>query len=501
MRYDLSLAWRNLRNCPVETAIPVFVIALAIALSVAVVSLADAAEEGVVQASDPFGVLVIGSAGSGQQLVLSSVLLQGNPIGNISYEVYQSLKDDPRVRLAVPLALGDNVGGARIIGTSLNFFELRVDQTAAPAFRIAQGSLFDDANEFDAVLGSDAARRLGLGIGEQFQGTHGVGSGIAENVHQQVYTVVGILQASGTAYDSAVYTQLRSVWDVHSDGDHAGEDGDHEGDDDDYAEDDDHVEEDGDHAEEDGDTANEADEHQDSDFAITGLSTAAAIAQRADAEVGGAALPGQVTSVLVLPAGFIEQNQIVQEFYVDPTLQAAFPGQELGELLSLLSQSQRVLNLVSYLVLGIAALTVFLSMYNAVLARQQSIAIMRSLGSRRSSIFRIIIFETLIVSLAGAILGRFIGYGVAALAAGVYSQQSAIPVSIRLFEEIGVLFGHLQSALNPATAPPITSLGNLNLLQFELLLWVISIVVGLLAGLIPAAMAYRVNVVEKLFPS
>ncbi|MBZ0291069.1 MAG: ABC transporter permease [Anaerolineae bacterium] len=430
MIYDLELAWRNLRNRPVEALIPILVVGLAIALSVSVIVLADGAETGVVQASDPFGVLVIGAAGSGQQLVLSSILLQGNPIGNIPFHVYEELENDPRVQLAVPLALGDNVGGARIIGTNHHFFELRADQSAPPAFQLAEGRLFeevehnpeeaedhDDHEEFplEAVLGSKAAELTGLHVGDQFAGTHGVSSGIAENVHEEhVYTVVGILQASGTAYDTAVYTQVESVWHVH--------------------------------------------EHHEEGVVE-------------EAEAAGAAETEQVTSVLILPTGFIEQNQLAQEFYVDPILQAAFPGQELGDLLNLLNQGQEILNTVGYLVLGIAGLTVFLSMYTAVIAHKQSIAIMRGLGSRRLTVFRMVVFETLIVLVAGAIVGRLLGYGIAAVIAMIFSQQSAIPVSVRFMPEI------------------------------EVLLWSVSLGVGFLAAVIPAMLAYRVEVVENLFPS
>lgn len=439
MMYDLGIAWRNIRNRPVETFVPILVVALAIALSVSVITLADGGEKGIIQASDPFGMIVVGSSGSGQQLVLSSVLLQGNPIGNIPYSVYEELEaDDARVRLAVPLAFGDNVGGKRIIGTNQNFFEIRRTQLDPPAFQIAEGRLFNDYSlsgddfQAEAVLGSQAARDLDLTIGDQFFGAHGVSSSIAENVHENLrYTVVGILESSRSAYDQAVYTQIRSVWDAHADTQHQ---------------------------------AGSEDDASAGDLPSAGRTTLTT-------EVGAAPLRNEVTTVLVLPTGFIEQNQIAQEFYLDPTLQAAFPGQELGNLINLLNQGQQLLNIIGYLVLGIAALTLFLSMYSAVLARQQSIAIMRGLGSSRNNIFRVIIFETLIVSILGALLGRVIGYALAAVIGTVYSAQSAIPVPIAFQADL------------------------------ESVLWVLSIGVGVLAGVVPALLAYRVDVVENLFPS
>ncbi|MEO1290660.1 MAG: FtsX-like permease family protein, partial [Chloroflexota bacterium] len=249
--------------------------------------------------------------------------------------------------------------------------------------------------------------------------------GIAENQHTERYTIVGILGRSNTAYDTAVYTQLESMWDAHE----------HE------------------------------DDNQDDD------ETPFTIGRIELQEVGGAAEREEVTAVLVLPTGFSEQIQIAQQFYLAPTLQAAFPGQELSELIGILNQGQQALNLIGYLVLGIAGLTIFLSMYSAILARRQALAIMRSLGSTRLSIFRMTIFETLLISLIGAVLGRILGYGLAMAFAYVFSIQNAIPMPVRFLWDL------------------------------EAVLWVLSIGVGLLAGLIPAWMAYRVNVVDNLFPS
>ncbi|MEL7433089.1 MAG: FtsX-like permease family protein [Chloroflexota bacterium] len=429
--YDLKVAWRNLRNRPIESSVPIFVVALAIALSVTVFALSDGAEEGIVQASDPFQMLVIGSAGSGQDLVLSSVMLQGNPIGNIPYEVYENLENDiERVQLAVPLAMGDSVGNARIIGTNHNFFEIRRTQVDPPAFQLAEGRLFTEAIgntgdilEAEAVFGALSARRLGLNIGDTFLGTHGIGVGIAENVHENVvYTVVGILHPTNTPYDTAVYTSLDAVWGSH---------------------------------------VRENDPNN-------AFPTIAGLTPQV---VADAPSSGEVTAVLVSATSFANLNRIAQEFYLEPTLQAAFPGDELGQLIGLLNQGQQVLEIVGYLVLGIAGLTLFLSMYSAVLSRQQSIAIMRGLGNNRASIFRMIIFETLIVSIVGALLGRVIGYSLALIIADIYSAQSAIPIPIRFLPEL------------------------------ELVLWVLSIGVGILAGLIPAWLAYRVDVVKHLFPS
>jgi putative ABC transport system permease protein len=409
MLYDLFLAWRHLRARPLHTVITLLIVALAVGLPVSVLALGAGARAGIIRASDPFGVLVIGAKGSSQQLVLSTLLLQGVPVGNIPIDIYEQLRADARVSLAVPIALGDNVGGARIIGTSAGLLELRSEQNAPPAFRLADGQFFEA--DFEAVLGSRAAAALGLGVGDSFLAEHGVERGLEADQHEQPYTVVGVFAPSGGPYDSAVFTSIETVHGAHAD-------------------------------------------LEESPFAVE-----------------AAPVEEQITAVLARPVGFVEANQLWQTFFSGSQAQAAFPGQELGALFDLFSLGERVLTNVGYLVLAMGALTVFLSMYSATTAREQSIAVMRSVGSTRASVFRIVMFETLGIMLLGAAAGRLIGYAAAWGLAEALTLQSTIPIPIRFLPQI------------------------------EPLLWLLTLGFGLLAGLLPALRAYSVNIIEKMFQS
>lgn len=427
MSYDLYLTWRNLRTKPIQTFIPLLIVALAIALSTSVLALGNGVRQGIVDASDPFGVLVVGPKGSAQQLVLNSILLQGVPVGTIPYDVYERLDEDERVRFAVPMAKGDNVGGAPIIGTNENFYELRRDTKAPPAFDVVEGRRFEEP--FEAVLGARAAEQLGLGLGDQFQAAHGTGPALASDMHEQVYTVVGILGTSNSPYDAAVFTPVESIWRAHGGG---------------------------------------TDEHDDPAAEEEPPAPPSAANTLA---VNQSANPDSLTSILVAPVGFVETGQIWTEFYSGTEAQAVYPGRELGQIFDLLTQAEQVLTIIGYLVLVIAAMTLFLSIYSVTMNRLQEIAIMRSVGGSRLSIFRMVVFETLLITVLGAVLGRIIGYATAGIIAAVFTQQSAIPI-------------------------PITFLGDL-----EPLLWVLTLIVGVVAGLVPAAAAYRVDVVEHLFAS
>ena len=413
--YPLSLAWRNLRAHPIQTAITIVVVSLALGLFVTIAVLGDAIRQGVIRASDPFGVLVVGAKGSGQQLVLSSILLQGQPVGNIPYAIFEELAADERVQTAVPLAFGDNIGGARIIGTNNSFFALTGPRGEPSPFVLADGRLLEQ--EFEAVLGATAAAQLGLGLGQTFLSSHGVELGFEPDEHDNPFTVVGILQPTGTPYDAAVFTTVESIWLVHE--------------------------------EHDGEEA--VDEH--------------------GHEEDGTAVSDQVTAVLVKPINPSVATPIWQEFYVGTEAQAAFPGQELGGLFDQLRQAERVLTAVGYLAAVMAGLTIFLALYSATIAQEQGFAVMRSLGANRSAILQMVLWEALLVAVLGGVLGRVVGYGTAALIAENIAAQSAVPVLVRF-----------QLSLEP-------------------FLWLLPLALAAVGGLYPALLAYRVNVIEKLFPS
>ena len=75
----LLLAWRSIRERWVQSLATILVVGMALALFVAVAVLGIGVRRGITEASDPFGTLVIGPKGDPQQLVLSTLLLNGNP--------------------------------------------------------------------------------------------------------------------------------------------------------------------------------------------------------------------------------------------------------------------------------------------------------------------------------------------------------------------------------------------------------------------------------------
>ena len=66
----------------------------------------------------------------------------------------------------------------------------------------------------EAVLGAEVAARTGVGVGGKFVGAHGIG-GEGDEHKEALYTVVGVLKATGSVLDRLVLTGIESVWHVH----------------------------------------------------------------------------------------------------------------------------------------------------------------------------------------------------------------------------------------------------------------------------------------------
>ncbi|HTT82814.1 MAG TPA: ABC transporter permease [Rhizomicrobium sp.] len=149
--------------------------------------------------------LVIGPKGSALDLVLCCVLHISDPRGLVSEKAAMAVASHPLVRVAAPIALGDNVDGWRIVGTTPKLLAVyRAD--------IAQGRVW--TKPLEAVLGAQAARSLGFKIGQTFVGAHGLAAG--GELHSQFpYRVVGILAPTGSVLDRLVLCDIETVRYIH----------------------------------------------------------------------------------------------------------------------------------------------------------------------------------------------------------------------------------------------------------------------------------------------
>jgi putative ABC transport system permease protein len=202
----LFFAWRYLWSRPMGAALNLLLLSLGLA-SITFLLLVGA------QLSKAFdrdlvGIdVVVGAKGSPMQLILSGVLHIDVPPGNVPLQAVNELAKNPLVAQIIPISLGDNFGGYRIVGTSTAY----VDHYQA---QLAQGALW--TQPMQAVLGATVAQRMGLQLGKTFVGSHGLGAG--GHAHgESAYTVVGVLKPSGSVLDRLILTDTASVWKVHED--------------------------------------------------------------------------------------------------------------------------------------------------------------------------------------------------------------------------------------------------------------------------------------------
>jgi len=151
---------------------------------------------------------VLGARGSKLQLVLNSIFhLEASP-GNIAPADYDLIRRHPLVKRAIPIAVGDNLRGFRLVGTVPELFS-EVEYAPGKKFTLASGALFDPEKK-EAVVGSFAAEKLGLRVGDEFHPFHGLIYD-ERNQHAETYRVAGVLAPSNTPADKVVWIPMHGL--------------------------------------------------------------------------------------------------------------------------------------------------------------------------------------------------------------------------------------------------------------------------------------------------
>jgi putative ABC transport system permease protein len=149
--------------------------------------------------------MVVGAKGSPLQLILSGVYQIDAPTGNIPMSELQSLQMNPLVKQVLPLSMGDNYQGFRIVGTIhpyLKHFE--ADYADGVGFK---------AN-MEVVIGSTVAKKLRLKLNDSFASSHGLEKE-GEAHGDKKYKVVGILKSNNSVIDNLILCNLNSIWEIH----------------------------------------------------------------------------------------------------------------------------------------------------------------------------------------------------------------------------------------------------------------------------------------------
>jgi putative ABC transport system permease protein len=152
---------------------------------------------------------VLGARGSKLQLVLNSIFhLEASP-GNVEWPDFLDIQNNPDVERAVPIAVGDNYHGWRIVGTTPDFFG-EGEYAPGKKFDLRPGGKWFDPLRREAVVGSFAAEKLKLKLGDKFHPFHGLIFD-EHKQHAETYVVVGLLKPSNTPADRVIWIPLEGI--------------------------------------------------------------------------------------------------------------------------------------------------------------------------------------------------------------------------------------------------------------------------------------------------
>lgn len=443
------IAWNYLWNRKLTTGLTILSVALGVGLITAVLILRDETERRFVEEGQAFDV-VVGAEGSTQQLVLSTVYFIGQPAGVIPHEIYLDLQKDEDVEKAFPIGLGDSFRGFRIVGTSADMLSYEwinlITGEPRNTFKLVEDGksrYFD--KPFEAVLGSAVAQQTGLQVGDQFASTHGLMEvqGVEEHADTP-YTVVGILRASGTPNDRAIFCDIQSIWNAH--------------------------------------------EHEYGTTSLTGADPLPAALPETPTNAPGEVHEGeihegeehegeehehhdlQVSSVVLIlksPGLRFQFMPRIAEQY--PDVVAAIPIDEIQKLYrELLGTARQVLLAIGYLVVVISSISILIGLYLSIVQRKRDLAVMRALGAAAGEIFGAVLIEAFWVTLLGIGAGWFVGTGLT-YGLGAYLSER---------------YGFAITAFRPS--PDMVSAYSAVLLM------------GMVAGIVPAWQAYRTDIARDL---
>lgn len=374
----LKLSWKYLVAKPLNTGLNIILLALGLAIITVLILIQDQFEKKMTR--DAEGIdLVVGAKGSPLQLILSSVYHIDFPTGNIDMQDAIALSKNRLIKNIIPLGLGDNYQGYRIVGTNYDYLELY-------NAKMGEGKIWE--KPFDVVLGYEVASKLGLTVGDNFVGSHGIGSSSHEH-DEHPYIVTGILAKQGNVLDKLVLTSIESVWYTHDEGH----------------------------------------DHDKFEKSVSKSGFPETDEER------------EVTSLLVQYRNPMAAVQLPRYINSRSALQAASPAFEISRLFELLGVGVKLIQGLAVVIIVIAGLGIFIALFNSLKERKYDLAVMRTLGASRGQLFFHIVLEGVILTVLGALVGILMGHLFLALLV-MQNEQGAVSgltSAVFLQEEVWIL--------------------------------------------------------------
>lgn len=303
--------------------------------------------------------------------------------------------------------------------------------------KIAEGKVFE--NNFEVVVGADVAEKLNLKLGDTFKGTHG---GAAEGeVHEHgEYIIVGIASKTGKVIDNLILSNIPTVWQMHHEEGHE-----------EVAENPAHGEPGHVHDEEEHVHSAECDHD----------------AHETDMTIDEPNM--EITSVLIefknKMGVFMWPNIIAQ----NTKMQAALPTYQMNRLFDMFGVGLNALKYLAFGIMLISGISIFIALFNTLKERKAEFALLRVNGAKKHQLLLVVLLESILLCIVGYLFGTVLGrVGIVLLSKASDSdfKLGFDPMEI-IWKKEGLLFG-------------------------------LTLLVGLIAAVIPAIKAYTINISKTL---
>ena len=368
----------SMRSRLVPIVLVIVALSASMALLLAVDRIQQATKNGFNQSLS--GVdLVLGPGGSGLELVLYTVFHLGKPTNNITTETVSDITDDPMVEWAVPIALGDNHRGYRVISTTDEYFD-RIKFGGDQPLVFAQGAPFSDLNE--TVIGSEVAEALGYALDTSIFVTHG--SQMIGKLHDDFsFKITGILESTGTPIDRAVFVSLEGYELVHLGWQNGSK-----------------------------------------TVSLQNLDINAIPKERL--------YPKTVTAVYLGLTSKLSLFKFIRAVrdYPEEAISAVIPGVALAELWSMVGIVDSVFQLLNWLIIGISIVGMVTMIITGLDSRTRELTILRALGLSPPKLAGLVLLETIIISLTAVLSAIVLVWFLTVAAADLLNQWAGVRIEL-----------------------------------------------------------------------
>jgi len=318
------------------------------------------------------------------------------------------------VSLAIPLCLGDYYGQFRVVGTTPDLFDkLRFGPAADQHYEFAEGRNFrhwsPEHGYFEAVVGARVAREMHVQLGQGISPAHGDPEGAG---HAQQFTVVGILAATGTPNDRAVFINIEGFYLME------------------------------DHAKP---LPKEERPEQPEGPPIQKLvdsssPEAAASDNHAQRQEPLPVEQREVTAILLKTVNPMVAVGLPTTINEGPEARCVLPIREITNLFAfIVDPLQYTLLVVTALVCLVSGISILVSIYNSMSERRHEIAVMRALGASRGTVMTVILLEAVLLSLLGGGVGWLTAHALNVAASPFIEDMTGVSIG---FFDMGSWYVH-----------------------------------------------------------